>query len=108
MRSLILAVLVSIATIPAIAQDSDKPAQEATEAAKAEKEYEPPPGYKTRHRGNKTIYCRKAAEIGSRFPVEKCFSEEQLEIELQRIEAVKEDLERRRRICADQSLCGSS
>ena len=96
MRSLIFAILITFATVSAMADD------------KADKEYKPPPGYKTRHRGDKTIYCRKSAEIGSRFPVEKCFSEEQLKIELERIEVQKEQFERQRRVCADPALCGSS
>jgi hypothetical protein len=107
MRSLIFAILIAFAAAPAIADDSEKTAK-AENTDNSAKAYKPPPGYKTRHRGDKTIYCRKSTEVGSRFPVEKCYSEEQLEIELERIEAAKEDFERRRRICADQSLCGSS
>ena len=94
MRSLMFAVLIAFATVPAIAEESEKP------VAKVE-EYKPPPGYKTRHRGDNTIYCRKSTEIGSRFTVEKCYSKEQLEEELERIEASKQEFDRHRRICAD-------
>lgn len=100
MRSLIFAILIAFATGPAIAQDSEKPVAE-------EKEYKPPPGYKTRHRGDKTIYCRKETEIGSRFAVTKCFSKEQLEVELERIAASKEEFERSRRVCSSQANCGT-
>ena len=100
MRSLTFACLIAIAAVPAMAQESSNPAQ--AEAS----EYTPPPGWKTRHRGDKTIYCRKSTEIGSRFPVEKCFSREQLAIELQRIEMSKAEFDRRRRVCSDQSICG--
>lgn len=105
MRSLMLAILISFATVPAIAQDSEKPVKEEV---KVEKEYKPPPGYKTRHRGDKTIYCRKATEIGSRFAVEKCFTEEQLEIELERIAAAKEEFERGRRVCSSATVCANN
>ena len=108
MRSLIIAMPIALLALPAIAQDSDKPAQAATESASVVQEFQPPPGYKTRRRGAHTVYCQKTTEIGSRFKVEKCYSREQLEVELQRIEAAKEDFERRRRICSDGSLCGSS
>ena len=96
MRSLMLAVLIAFAAAPAAAGDSDK------------QEYKPPPGYKTRHRGDKTIYCRKGTEIGSRFPVEKCFTEEQLKVELERIEVEKEEFERGRRVCSTASVCANN
>ena len=109
MRSLIIVFLLAFAAVPAMAADDDKPVQEEstaeTSATGNREEYKPPPGYKTRHRGDKTIYCRKGAEIGSRFPVEQCYSEEQLKIELERIEAVKEEFERGRRVCSTAEVC---
>ena len=117
MRSLIFAVLFAFAAVPALAQENERPVQAETKQAEAQpeaaakadtKEYLPPPGWKTRHRGNKMIYCRKDTEIGSRFPVDKCFSKEQLDIELARIEMSKEEFDRRRRVCSDQSICGGS
>ncbi len=113
MRSLILTVLIAFLAVPAMAEDDSKAAvaekaDKAETAAQTMTEYEPPPGYKTRRRGAHTVYCQKTTEIGSRFKVEKCFTKEQLEVELQRIEAAKEDFERRRRICADGTLCGST
>ena len=113
MRSLIFATLIALASFPAIAQESAKPAKQEEKKAEVQaqadaKEYEPPPGYKTRHRGDKTIYCRKDKEIGSRFPVEKCYTKEQLEIELERIELTKEEFEKHRRVCSDPTQCGSS
>ncbi len=108
MRRLIFAFLIAaFATVPAVAQDDEKPAQEEVKAAKAEKEYKPPPGYKTRHRGDKTIYCRKGTEIGSRFKVEKCFSKDQLKLELERIETEKEEFERSRRQCVTAKVCAN-
>lgn len=98
MRSLMLAFLIALATVPATAQDSNVPARE----------YKPPPGYKTRHRGDKTIYCRKATELGSRFLVEKCFTKEELKIELARIEAAKEEFERGRRVCSTATQCANN
>ncbi len=106
MRILILAILIAIATVPAIAQDSENPVKEEKKAEA--KKYKPPPSYKTRHRGDKTIYCRKATEIGSRFPVEKCFTKDQLEIELERIAASKEEFERGRRVCSSATACANN
>ncbi|MFZ2508644.1 MAG: hypothetical protein WAW79_09265 [Steroidobacteraceae bacterium] len=110
MRSLIFVFLLPLVVASAVAADDDKPVQQEMEAEASakdvEKAYKPPPGYKTRTRGDKTIYCRKSAEIGSRFQVEKCFSEEQLMIELERIEAVKEQFERNRRVCSSGEICG--
>ena len=91
MRNLIFAFLIAFVATPAIAEETDKPAAEKTVAAK--EEFKPPPGYKTRHRGDSTIYCRKTTEIGSRFPVEKCFTQEQLKIELERIAQAKEEFD---------------
>lgn len=111
MRSLIFALLLAFAVAFAVAADDDKPVQqEMTAEASAkdmDKAYKPPPGYKTRTRGDKTVYCRKSAEIGSRFEVEKCFSEDQLKIELERIEVMKEEFERSRRVCATGKACAS-
>jgi hypothetical protein len=90
------AFLIAIAAAPAVAGDSDKP------------EYKPPPGYKTSHRGDNTVYCRKTTELGSRFQVENCYTKEQLEEELERIEAEKQEFDRHRRICSDPAQCGSS
>jgi hypothetical protein len=107
MRSLIFAVLIAFSTVPAMSEDTEKTAmvEKAQKAQKAEKQFKPPPGYKTRHRGDNTVYCRKTTELGSRFAVERCFSEEQLVLELERIEIAKEAFERSRRICSDPSIC---
>jgi invasion protein IalB len=100
MRAMMLGLLIVFATLPAVAQDSEEP-------AKVAKEYKPPPGYKTRHRGDSTIYCRKSTEIGSRFKVEKCFTQEQLKEELARQEAIRQEFEKQRRICSNPNTCGS-
>ncbi len=76
--------------------------------AEKDKSFRIPPGYRTKTRGDKTVYCRKAAELGSRFKVEKCFSKEQLKLELERIELQKEEFERNRRKCATASVCAST
>jgi invasion protein IalB len=100
MRAMMLGLLIVFATLPAVAQDGKEP-------AKVAKEYKPPPGYKTRHRGDSTIYCRKSTEIGSRFKVEKCFTQEQLKEELARQEAIRQEFEKQRRICSNPNTCGS-
>ena len=106
MRNLLFALLIAFVAAPAIAQETTKPA--AQKAVAAQKEFSPPPGYKTRHRGDSTIYCRKTTEIGSRFPVEKCFTEEQLKIELERIAQAKEEFERGRRVCSTATICANN
>jgi invasion protein IalB len=113
MRSLVFAILIAFVAVPAMAEDSEKVAtvekgDKPETAEQAPTQYVPPPGYKTRRRGAHTVYCQKTSDIGSRFKTEKCFTQEQLAIELRRIEAAKEDFERRRRVCSDGSLCGSS
>jgi hypothetical protein len=94
------AVLIALATVPAIAEDSVKPVKE-------EKEYQPPPGYKTRHRGENTFYCRKSTEIGSRFPVESCYTKEQLELLLVRNEEQRQEIERQLRVCSNAATCAN-
>jgi hypothetical protein len=105
MRNLILVVLIAFGASAAMADDGDKPLQEKASSTKAEKAYKPPPGYKTKRRGDKVVYCRKGAETGSRFSVEKCFSQEQLEVELERIANEKEEFDRSRRVCSSGEYC---
>ncbi len=98
MRVLILAILLAIAAVPAQAGDSEKPVAEA-------KEFKPPPGYKTRKRGDETYYCRKAVEIGSRFPVTSCYSQEQLEALLVENDRQRREIEQHRSICSNPAIC---
>jgi hypothetical protein len=98
MRILILAVLLSFVAIPAMAEDSDKPVAET-------KEFKPPPGYKTRKRGDDTYYCRKNTEIGSRFKVESCYTQEQLQELLAENDRQRREIEQRRAVCSNPAVC---
>lgn len=48
---------------------------EAKADAAATPEFKPPPGFKPKKHGDVTLYCRKEAVLGSRFPAEKCYDE---------------------------------
>jgi hypothetical protein len=78
-----VAALLSFVAIAAGADDP--PAKSETEAsAKAEADaaadapsepFKPPPGFRTRKRGEVVLYCRREAVLGSRFSAEKCYDE---------------------------------
>jgi hypothetical protein len=83
------AVLLCVSWAAAAEEPARKPeTEEATRkpealqaAAKAEPdaettdEFKPPPGFRTRKRGDTVVYCRKEIQLGSRFPVDKCYDE---------------------------------
>ena len=100
MRSMMFAMLIAFATAPAIAQDSEKP-------VKHEKEFKPPPGYRTKTPGDQTVYCRKDTISGSRFGTEKCYTEEQLEQKAAENEAARQEVERSTRVCSNEAACGN-
>ena len=90
---------------PAGDEAKDAPKAETAKADAKEREFEPPPGYKRVKRGKHVLYCRKDTEIGTRFPVTKCYSEEQLaQIEMAQ-ERGNREFEQRRRICSTQTAC---
>jgi hypothetical protein len=76
------------------------------EATQAEPEFKPPPGYKTRKRGDKVVYCRKELVEGTRFTKDKCYDR----VQLKEIEALMEqqrrEMDQRRRICPQPTACG--
>ena len=98
MRVLIFAILLTIAAVPAMAGDSEKPSVQT-------KMFKPPPGYKTRTRGDQTFYCRKNVEIGSRFPVTSCYSQQQLEDLLVENDRQRREIEQHRSICSNPAVC---
>ena len=98
MRKLIIAIVMALAAAVASAGDSEKQAAE-------QKEFKPPPGYKTRTRGDQTYYCRKTVEIGSRFPVESCYTQEQLEQLLVENDRQRREIEQHRSICSNPAVC---
>lgn len=121
MRSMMLAVVMSILSGIAVAQDSDSAignetltadqaqdkAQAATAAeAKEPDVFTPPPGYKAKKRGKRVVYCKKNMESGTRFASESCFDETQLkEMELAR-EQDQTSFDQARKICSNLEACG--
>jgi hypothetical protein len=59
------------------------------------------PGYKTKTIKGETVYCKKVAKTGSRFEVETCMTEPEMERMMQQAEADREQFRR------NQTLCGT-
>ena len=85
--ALCLAAQVGLAADPASVDEkpkTDPPSEKAappavTAATEKEAEvFKPPPGFKTRKRGDLVLYCQTDATVGTRFKTEKCYNEEQL------------------------------
>jgi hypothetical protein len=122
MRRMILMALLALAAGPAFAQSSVlatsnetpaadaapvKPDGDALAEVKEDKPFKIPPGFRTKTRGDKTMYCRKETVSGSRFGKEQCYTEEQLVTIAERNEAQRQEIERSRRVCASDASCGS-
>lgn len=110
------AALVTLAALPAFAQDvasTDPPAADpvvasadAVDSADPEaKTFVPPPGFKTKKQGNLTLYCKKDSTVGTRFKTEKCYSEDQVRDYLLALEIQKRDIDRIRSTCATGAVC---
>ena len=123
MRSCVLVLLFMFAAAPALADethrstsnetpDADappvKPDPEAVTEIKEVKPFKIPPGFRTKTRGEKTVYCRSDTVSGSRFAKEQCFTEEQLKQKAAENEAARQELEKSLRVCATTSTCGTS
>lgn len=89
---------------PVAEQSADKAAAETT-AADADKPFTPPPGFKTKKRGELVLYCIKDSTVGTRFKTEKCFDEDQVRDYLAAQEENKRDIDRIRSTCANASVC---
>jgi hypothetical protein len=109
-----------LAALPALAQDvavrtdtpaaeasSDKPetAVKADAVAPGDKEFKPPPGFRTKKRGEHVLYCMKDSTVGTRFKTEKCYDEDQMREYLLALEIQKRDIDRIRSTCATASVC---
>jgi hypothetical protein len=77
-----------------------KAEDEAAHAGEAEKEFRPPPGFKTKKRGNLVLYCMRDSTVGTRFKTEKCYDEAQLRDYLIAREENKRDMDRVRSTCS--------
>jgi hypothetical protein len=72
---------------------------DAEEAPKTE-EFKPPPGFKTKKRGELVLYCIKDPTIGTRFQTEKCYSKDQVRDYLIAQQENKRDIDRVRSTCS--------
>jgi hypothetical protein len=68
-------------------------------------EFKPPPGYKTRKRGDETVYCRSRAVLGTRLKSEECHTQAELDAIDKAMRASQEDMQQRARMCGTGSMC---
>ena len=78
----------------------------ARTAAPATPEFKPPPGFRTKKRGQQALYCRREAVLGSRFAAEKCYDEAGIR-EIKRAEVEQKETLERIRACKTSS-CSSN
>jgi len=86
------------APVAAAAPVAVAPAAAPTAPAAAKSAY---PGYKTKTIKGETVYCKKVAKTGSRFEVETCMTEPEMERMMQQAEADRDQFRR------NQTLCGT-
>ena len=72
---------------------------EAKPGEKTTPEFEPPPGFRTKKRGELVLYCRRESVLGSRFPAEKCYDEAGIR-EIKRAEVEQKEMMEQMRACA--------
>ncbi|HZF16815.1 MAG TPA: hypothetical protein VE046_12820 [Steroidobacteraceae bacterium] len=78
------------------------PQASGTVAAADAKPYRPPSGYRAKKLGANTVYCKKDTTLGTRFPTEFCFTED----ELKEMERRGDDM--RQNKLKNQGLCGGA
>ena len=120
MERLTSVLLLTLAALPALAQDlavrAESPAAEASSekpetplkadaVAPDEKEFKPPPGFRTKKRGELVLYCMKDSTVGTRFKTEKCYDEDQMREYLLALEIQRRDIDRIRSTCGTGSTC---
>ena len=74
-------------------------AESAAAADNKDEEFKPPRGFKTKKRGDMTLYCQRDATVGTRFKTEKCYNEEQLRAYMLALEAQRRDVDKIRTNC---------
>ena len=106
--ALFLAAQIALAEDPAAGDKSPSvdPVEKNTATAKStgaagkkDEEFKPPRGFKTKKRGDLTLYCQTDATVGTRFKTEKCYDEEQLRAYMLVLEAQRRDVDRIRTNC---------
>jgi hypothetical protein len=79
----------------------------SSEANPGDEAFKPPPGFKTKKRGEIVLYCMKDSTVGTRFKTEKCYDEDQMKEYLLALEIQKRDIDRIRSTCANAATCAS-
>jgi hypothetical protein len=82
------------------ADDKPEVTAKASEAAPGDDEFKPPPGFKTKKRGEIVLYCMRDSTVGTRFKTEKCYDEAQMRDYLIAQQENKRDIERVRSTCS--------
>lgn len=72
----------------------------SSESAPQVEEFKPPPGFKTKKRGEIVLYCMRDSTVGTRFKTEKCYDEAQMRDYLAAQQENKRDIERVRNTCS--------
>lgn len=68
-------------------------------AAAAKAGFRAPAGYKRKQQGETTVYCKRETRVGTRFPTEYCFTEEQLRRIENSAASMRNDFSRQQRTC---------
>jgi hypothetical protein len=112
MSKILSVTVMLLAALPALAQDApgDKveDATKSSEAKPGDEGYKPPPGFKTKKRGEIVVYCMKDSSVGTRFKTEKCYDRDQMREYLLALEIQKRDIDRIRSTCATGASCASN
>lgn len=97
------------ATPAAAPSPAATPAPAATTAKAEAGAYKPPAGYRAKKLGANTLYCKKDTLLGSRFPTEFCFSEDELKEIERRGEDMRQNKLKNSGICGGVAMaCGNS
>ena len=97
---ILAALCMSLAALAAMADDRPETTVNADSAAPAEVEFKPPPGFKTKKRGELVLYCIRDSTVGTRFKTEKCYSEAQMRDYIVAQQENKRDIDRVRNTCS--------
>ena len=82
------------------------PAAAAPVAAPVAEEFRPPSGYKKKTRDGRQVYCRNETPVGTRFPTEYCFTQEDLERIEKNKRSIQMDHSTRTKMCSTGAGCG--
>ena len=89
---------------------SSAPATKAASApatAQTEPAFKPPSGYKTKMKDGDKKYCRSDVTLGSRFPTETCYTEDELKQFLAETAAQRQEMMQHQAICPGGPCAGT-